>query len=101
MIVVAHSTSTSPSHEVEHHALQLVLVHLAVADGEPRLGHELAQLLGHAASMSCDAVVDEEDLAAAVQLAQRCACAHQLVVVEARRCVSIGRRSWRRRVEVR
>ena len=68
MIVVQTSTSSSPCDEVEHHLLELALRHLAVGDGDPRLGHEASQLLGRRLD-GLDPVVDVEDLAAAVQLA--------------------------------
>ena len=42
MMVVQSSTLHLAVHEVEHHLLQLLLLHLAVADGDLRLRHELA-----------------------------------------------------------
>ena len=54
--------------ELEHHALELVLVHLAVADADLGLGHELAELARDQLDV-VDAVVDEVDLAAALHLA--------------------------------
>ena len=57
------------AHEAEHDLLEHLLVHLAVTDAEARLRHELAQLVGQAIDV-VDAVVDEVDLAAAVDLAQ-------------------------------
>ena len=54
-------------HEVEHHALELVLVHLAVADDDARLGDEPLDLGGDGEDR-LDAVVDEVDLAAALEL---------------------------------
>ncbi len=59
----------APVHEVEHHLLQLVLRHLAVGDGDLRLGHDLPQMASHVVD-ALHAVVDEVDLAAAVELAQ-------------------------------
>ena len=67
-IVVASSTSNFRRDEVEHRPLERVLVHLPVADDDPRLGH---QPLDQAADREnrLDAVVDEVDLAAALELA--------------------------------
>ena len=69
MMVVHTSTSASPSHEREHDLLELALVHLAVADEHARLGHERAHALAHRVDR-LHAVVHEEDLPAALQLAQ-------------------------------
>ena len=55
--------------EVAHHLLQLALAHLAVADGDARLRHQLAARSRAVRSMVLDVVVDEVDLAAAQQLA--------------------------------
>ena len=67
MIVVASSTSNLLRDEVEHRLLELVLPHLAVADDDPRLGHQpLHQTADREDRL--DAVVDEVDLAAALQL---------------------------------
>ena len=57
----------APLDEGEHHSLELGLRHLAVGDDDPGLGH---QALDHARQRvdRLDAVVDEEDLAAARQL---------------------------------
>ena len=54
-------------HEGEHRALEFGLGHLAVADDDARLRHELADLGGELVDR-LDAVVDEVDLAAALQL---------------------------------
>ena len=43
-IVVATSTSYSLLPEADHDLLERVLAHLAVRDGDARLGHELGQL---------------------------------------------------------
>ena len=56
--------------EVEHHLFQLPFGHLAVADADAGLGHDLPQPPGEVFDV-VDAVVDEEDLPAAVQFAQR------------------------------
>ena len=56
-------------HEGKHHPLQLVFLHLAVADGDPCLGHDAGQMLRHGAD-ALHPVMDEEDLAAAAQLPQ-------------------------------
>ena len=55
--------------EGEHHPLQAALRHLAVADDDPGLRQEPAQLLGLGLDR-LHPVVDEEDLPAAVELAQ-------------------------------
>ncbi len=55
--------------EVDHNLLQLSLVHLAVGDDDPRFRHELLQPLAHNMN-TLHPVVDEEDLTAAVELAQ-------------------------------
>ena len=68
-IVVASRMSYSLRDESQHHLFQLVLGHLAVADADPRLGHDLAAAAGATASNVVDAVVDEVNLPAAVQFA--------------------------------
>ena len=55
--------------EIEHHLFQFALGHLAVADAERRLGHDPLQLGGDDLDV-VHAVVDEENLPAAIQLAQ-------------------------------
>ena len=69
MIVVQTRTSASPSREREHHPLERALAHLAVPDDEPGVRQQPPELLGLRLD-GLDAVVDEEDLAAAVELAQ-------------------------------
>ena len=70
MIVVQTSTSDSPSVKSQHHLLELVLVHLAVADQRSRAsGTSVAQLSRDQLDV-VDAVVHEVDLPAALQLAQ-------------------------------
>ncbi len=49
--------------ELDHRLLELLVVHLAMADADARLGHEPAQLLGRLVDR-LDAVVEVEDLAA-------------------------------------
>ena len=67
-IVVASSTSNFPRDEIEHRALERVLVHLPVADDDARLGDEpLNQVADRKDRL--DAVVDEIHLAAARQFA--------------------------------
>ena len=78
MIVVRDQDVELVADEAEHDLLEHLLVHLAVADAEARLRHELAQLVGEPVDV-VDAVVDEVDLAAAVDLAQD-HLADQLVV---------------------
>jgi len=56
------------AHKLDHRLLQLVLVHLAVADDDTGLGHDLLQAVRDVVDV-VDAVVDEVDLAVAVQLA--------------------------------
>ena len=57
-----------PRDEIEHRPLERVLVHLPVADDDPRLGHQpLHQVADREDRL--DPVVDEVDLAAARQLA--------------------------------
>ena len=55
--------------EVAHHALELALGHLAVRDGDARLGQQLGQLVAPVLDR-LDLVVQEVDLPAALQLAQ-------------------------------
>ena len=55
--------------EVVHHDLQLALLHLAVSDRDLGFGHQRAQMARHVVDV-LDPVVDEEHLAAAVELAQ-------------------------------
>ena len=55
--------------ERDHHALEVALGHLAVADDEPRVRQQPPELLGLGLDR-LDPVVDVEDLAAAVELAQ-------------------------------
>jgi hypothetical protein len=55
--------------EVAHHALQLALGQLAVADHDARLGHQLLQVVLHVLD-GLDLVVQEVHLAAALELAQ-------------------------------
>ena len=66
-------------HELDHRVFQLVLAHLAVADGDPGVRANLLDLAGHLLD-GLDAVVQEEDLALAVQLAED-RLADQLLVV--------------------
>ena len=55
--------------EVAHHALELALGHLAVRDRDARLGQQLLQRLAPVLD-GLDLVVQEVDLAAALELAQ-------------------------------
>ena len=54
-------------HETEHHLVELPPAHLAVGDGDGRAGRQRAHLLGRAVD-GLNAVVEEEDLAAPVEL---------------------------------
>ncbi len=67
--------------ELEHHLLEVALVHLPVRDREPHLGHQLLELECGVMD-GLDAVVDEEHLAAAVDLAQDRVGDHLGVVLE-------------------
>ena len=67
MIVVAHEHVVLVVHEGQHHAFQLRLAHLPVADADARLRHQLLDLRGELVD-GLDAVVHEVDLAAALQL---------------------------------
>ena len=69
MIVVQTRTSASPAGERDHHALELALRHLAVADDDPGARQHPPELLGLGLDR-LDPVVDEEHLPAAVELAQ-------------------------------
>ena len=84
--------------EVEHHLFQVVLGHLAVGDGQAGLGHDLPQPPGEDLDV-LDAVVDEEDLPAAVQFPQH-GVADQLGV-EARHAGFDRQAVLRRRLQVR
>ena len=66
--------------ELAHHVLEVALAHLPVRDRDPRLGHQLREPLGRRAD-GVDVVVQEVDLAAALQLAQ-----HRLADDAARVC---------------
>ena len=68
-------------HEVEHRALERVLAHLAVADDDARLGHQPLEQVGHRVDR-LDAVVDDEDLAAAGQLGAQRPADHVLVELD-------------------
>jgi len=57
--------------EFEHHPLQLLRWHLAVADGDARLRDQPAQPLRHCADR-LHAVVDEVHLTVALELAEHC-----------------------------
>ena len=68
MIVVHTSTSNNAVPEVHDDLLQRALVHLAVGDGDARLGNQLAKAGGGVLD-GTHPVVDPEDLALAQQLA--------------------------------
>ena len=61
-----HVVATLP--EVDHDPLERAFVHLTVRDGDARVGHELAQAPRDLIDIR-DAIVHEEDLAFAQQLA--------------------------------
>jgi hypothetical protein len=65
----AHQHVGLAGREGDHHLLEGTLRHLAVADDEPGIGQQPAELLGLRLDR-LDAVVDVEDLPAAVELAQ-------------------------------
>ncbi len=54
--------------EFQHHVFQLALGHLAVADDDPRIGHQLEDFIRHFRDV-VNPVVDEIDLPLAIQLA--------------------------------
>src|SRR5205814_2873592 len=56
-----------PIDEVPHHFLELALAHLAVSNADARPRHDPPYMLGHSI-YRLDAVVDEKDLAAAIEL---------------------------------
>ena len=78
MIVVATQHVVLSRHEVDHHLLELVLAHLAVADHDSRLGHEALHEAGDRVDR-LDAVVHQIDLAAALQLVPNRVADHLLV----------------------
>ena len=98
MIVVHTSTSNRPSQKSTHHLLQRALVHLAVGDGDARLGHQLAQRGGgHVDGLH--AVVHPEHLALAQQLAADRLDGDALVVAadEGEDRLAVGRRGLQQR----
>ncbi len=64
----AHQHVVRPLPEVEHHLLEGALVHLAMGDRHPRLGHHGPQPFGHRVDV-LDPVVHVEDLSLAQELA--------------------------------
>ncbi len=84
--------------EAEHHLFEIVLVHLPVSDGQPRLGDDLPQPPRDDLDV-LDAIVDEEYLPVAVQFAQH-GVADQLGV-EAGDAGFDGQAVFRRRLQVR
>ena len=80
-IVVASRTSNLRADEVEHRPLERVLVHLPVADDDPRFRHEPLQQVADREDR-LDAVVDEVDLAAAFELAADRPADHLLVELD-------------------
>ena len=98
MIVVHTRTSAVAVPEPQHHLLELLLVHLSVADADARVGELLAQPCRPALDR-LDAVVDPEHLAAAQQLAADGGQRHVLLVrpdVGQHRLAVLGRRVDRR-----
>ena len=57
-------------HEIHHHALEGLLAHLTVRDGEPRFRHEALEQVPERVNR-LDAVVHEIDLSRALQLGPR------------------------------
>ena len=82
MIEVHSSTSISPWVNCDHHLRQVVFVHLPVRHPDPRFRHQVVQVQLHAVD-GLDAVVDEEHLPAAFDLAQD-RLAHQALANTAR-----------------
>ena len=68
MIVVATRMSNLRRMKAEHRPLERFAVHLAVADRDPGLGDDRLDPVGDGRDV-VDAVVDEVDLAVAVELA--------------------------------
>ena len=66
--------------EFRHHFLQIVTVHLAVADDDARVGDEGSELLRHRFD-GHHPVVQEKHLAAAIQFALHCVANDALVVL--------------------
>ncbi len=54
--------------EVDHHLLELAFAHLTVADLQSHFGHDPFDLFGDRVHVA-DSIVNEEDLAAAIQFA--------------------------------
>ena len=71
------------AHEAVHDVLELALAHLPVRDGDARARHDAANVIG-VRDDRLDAVVDEEHLPAAIELA-RDPLVDQAVVATARR----------------
>src|SRR5438093_11743573 len=65
------------AHELDHGGLELALLHLAVRHDHPRLRHQLLDEARHRGER-LHAVVDEEDLAAAFELARERLLDHRL-----------------------
>ena len=74
----AHQQIDAVLDEVAHHVFELMLVHLAVADADARLGNQRAQMARDITDV-LDAVVHEEHLTAAIEFAQN-DFAHEAVV---------------------
>ena len=72
------------AHEAVHDVLELALLHLSVRDGDARARHDAAARGRRCAIDRLDAVVDEEHLPAAIELA-RDPLVDQAVVPRARR----------------
>ena len=67
-----------PLNEFHHHGFEHIFVHLPVPDPDARLGNQLMQFL-HDLVDGVNTIVDEESLAAALDLAQD-HVAHELIV---------------------
>ena len=90
----AHEHVELPVVEVEHHALEHPLGHLPVTDGDARRRHEPPNPLGCRLDR-LDAVVDVEDLPAAIELAAD-RVPHQALVVLRDACLDRQARLGRR-----
>ena len=69
MMVVESSTSASPLTNLRHDVFQFVAVHLAVADDDPRVAARASAIFAATVWMVDHAVVQKENLSAAIQFA--------------------------------
>ena len=81
MMVVESKNVGFAIDELRHHLFQFVAVHLAVADDDARMRHERLRTSAAMASMVDDAIVQEENLAAAIEFALNGVANDALVVL--------------------